>query len=73
MPLFPNESKCETFHVKMSSASHFRKNGFTLTLALKQTHKRTRRCPIILSFDWFIGFSMFFVIGWGGDFGFAAH
>ena len=47
-PLFQNESKCETFHMKMSSAcsfyfhanqSHFHKNGFALGLAMKQRHK----------------------------------
>ena len=51
VPLFQNESKCETFHMKMSSAysfifmqimqSHFCKNGFALRLALKQRHKGT--------------------------------
>ena len=40
VPLFQNESKCETFHMKMSSAvlqfyihanpCHFHKNGFAL-------------------------------------------
>ena len=57
----------------LSSASHFHNNGFAVRLALKLRHKRTREWPIALSFDWFIGFSMSFVIGWGGYFGFAAH
>ena len=57
VPLFQNESKCETFHTKMSSACsflfyanqrHFHKNGFTLRLALKQRHKRTRKWPIVV-------------------------
>ena len=55
VPLFQNESKCETFHMKMSSAcsfifmqiSHFHKNGFALRLALKQRYKGTRKWPII--------------------------
>ena len=54
MPLFQNESKCERFHMKMSSAcwfifiqiSHFHENGFALRLALKQRHKGTRKWPI---------------------------
>ena len=57
VPLFQNESKCETFHMKMSSAcsmqfhfhanqSHFHKNGFALKLALKQRHKGTRKSPV---------------------------
>ena len=49
VPLFQNESKCETFHMKTSSAcsfifmqiSHFHKNGFTLKLTLKQRFKGT--------------------------------
>ena len=60
VPLFQNESKCEPFHMKMSSAcsfifmeikvifvrmvSHFE----TKTLALKQKHKGTRKWPIVL-------------------------
>ena len=50
VPLFQNESKCETefcmqvhFH---ANQSHFHKNGFALRLALKQRHKRTRKWPI---------------------------
>ena len=58
LPLFQNESKCETFHMKMSSASnfifmqisHFHKNGFALRLALKQRHKGTRKWLIRISF-----------------------
>ena len=48
VPLFQNESKCETFHMKMSSACSFifHKKGFALTLALKQRHKGTRKWPI---------------------------
>ena len=54
VPLFENESKCETFHMKMSSACSFifmlikgifRKSGFTLRLVLKQRHKGTRKWP----------------------------
>ena len=59
VPLFQNESKCETFHMKMSSACSFismqikvisRNNGFALRLALKQRHKGTRKWPIVLIF-----------------------
>ena len=55
VPLFQNESECETFHMKMSSACSFlfmqirvifHKNGFALRLALKQRHKGTRKSPI---------------------------
>ena len=55
MPLFQNESKCETFHMKMSSACSFiimqikvilHKNSFAKRLALKQWHKGTRKWPI---------------------------
>ena len=57
VPLFLNESKCESFHVKMSSVcsfifmqiSYFHKNGIALRLALKQRHKGTRKWPIISS------------------------
>ena len=53
VPLFQNESKCETFFMRMSSAcsfiftqiSHFHKIGLALRLALKQRHKRTRKWP----------------------------
>ena len=31
-----------------ANQSHFHKNGFALTLALKQRHKRTRKWPINL-------------------------
>ena len=57
VPLFQNESKCETFHMKMSSEcrfifhanqSHFHKNGFALRLALKQRHKGARKWPILV-------------------------
>ena len=56
VPLFQNESKCETFHMKSSSAcsfifmqiSHFHKNGFALRLALKQRHMGTRKWPMII-------------------------
>ena len=52
--LCQNESKCETFHMKMSSAcsfmhanqSNFHKNRFALRLALKQRNKGTRKWPI---------------------------
>ena len=54
MPLFENESKCETFYIKMSSLcsfifmqiSHFHKNILALRLALKQRHKGARKLPI---------------------------
>ena len=52
VPLFfQSESKCETFHMKMSSArSQFffmhHKNGFALRLALKQRLEGTRKWPI---------------------------
>ena len=38
---------CMRFHFH-SNQSHFHKNGFALTLALKQRHKGTRKCPIKL-------------------------
>ena len=49
VPLFQNESKCKTFHMKTSSAcgfifmkiSHFHKNGFARRLALKQRQQVT--------------------------------
>ena len=56
VPLFQNESKCESFHVKMSSACSFifmqikvifiSQNGFALRLTLKQRHKGTQIWPI---------------------------
>ena len=54
VPLFENESNCETFHVIMSSAcsfifmqiSHFHENSIALRLALIQRHKGTRKSPI---------------------------
>ena len=55
VPLLQNESKCETFLMKMSSACSFifmqikvifHKNGFALRLALKQRHKGTRKWAI---------------------------
>ena len=50
MPLFQNESKCETFHMKMCSARSFIfmqiKVSFALRLPLKQRHKGTRKWPI---------------------------
>ena len=58
MPLFQNESKCETFHMKNefcmrfhfhANQSHFHKNGFAVRLALKQRHKGTRKWPIAMS------------------------
>ena len=61
MALFQNESKCETFDTKISSAcsfifhanqSHFHKNGFALRLALKQRHKGTRKWPIHCTLKW---------------------
>ena len=57
VPLFQNESKCEAFHMKMSSACrthfhanqcHFHKRGFALRLALKQRHKGTQKWPILI-------------------------
>ena len=55
LPLFQNESKCKTFHMKMNSAcsfifmqiSHFHKNGSALRLALKQRPKGTQKWPIV--------------------------
>ena len=55
MPLFQNESKCETFYAKMSSAcgsfpcesKSFHKNGFAVRLALKQRQKGARKWPIV--------------------------
>ena len=55
VPLFQNEPKCETFHMKMSSTRSFifMKNEVIfikmvshLRLALKQRHKGTRKWPI---------------------------
>ena len=46
VPLFQNESKCETFHFH-ANQSHFHKNGFALRLALKQRHMGTRKWPIV--------------------------
>ena len=61
VPLFQSESKCQTFHMKMSSAcsfffmqtSHFHKNGFALRLALKQRYKGTRKLPIKRAFPFY--------------------
>ena len=42
VPLFQNESKCETFDMQFHfhvNQSHFHKNGVALSLALKQRHK----------------------------------
>ena len=46
--VFQNESKCETFHMKMDHANqgHFHNNGFALRLAVKQRRKGTRKWPI---------------------------
>ena len=57
MPLFQNESKCETFYMKMSSAAvlfsckskHFHKYGFALRLALNRG--TTRKWPNKLLFS----------------------
>ena len=56
VPLFQNESECETFLIsdidfdlhkkKPAGGSHFHMNGFALRLVLKQRHKRTRKWPI---------------------------
>ena len=46
VPLFQNESKCEPFHMKMSSACSFILMQIALRLALKQRHKGTRKWPI---------------------------
>ena len=53
MPLFQNESKCANefcmqFHFH-ANQSHFHKNSFAIAsrLALKQTHKGTRKWPIL--------------------------
>ena len=54
MPLFQNESKCETFHFENEfcmqfhihgNQSHVHENPFALRLALKQRHKGTRKWP----------------------------
>ena len=55
MPMFQNESKCETFHMKMSSACSFifmqikvifiRMVSHLVSL-LKQRHKGTQKWPI---------------------------
>ena len=56
LPLFQNESKCETFYMKMSFTCRFifmlikvifYKNGFALRLALKQRHRGTRQWLIL--------------------------
>ena len=54
VPLFQNESKCETILMKMTDLhenetacrTHFHMKGFALRLVLKQRHKRTRKWPI---------------------------
>ena len=55
LPLFQNESKCETIHMKMklhlqvhfhANQIHFHLNGFAHRLVLKQRHKGTRKWPI---------------------------
>ena len=69
VPLFQNESKSETFHLKMSicmqfhfhaNQTHFHKNSFALRLALKQRHKGTRKWLIILCWR-FIGMPRIFL------------
>ena len=60
VPLFQNESKCETmadenafcmqFHFH-ANQSHFHKNGFTLRIALKQRRKGTRKWSILAIFS----------------------
>ena len=54
VPLFQNESKCEIFHLKLSSAYSFifmqikvifHKNSFALRLIWKQRHKETWKWP----------------------------
>ena len=51
MPLFQNESKCDTVHMKMGSACSFIfmqiKVIFALTLGLKQRHNGTRKWPVV--------------------------
>ena len=51
MPLFQNESKCETFHVKMSSACSFIfmqiKVIFIRMVSHLASHKGTRKWPIV--------------------------
>ena len=46
LPLFQNESKCETFHMKMSS--HFHKNCFALRLALKEAQGNSEMAYLFL-------------------------
>ena len=54
VPLFQNESQCETFHLKLSSAHSFifmqikvtfHKNSFALRLIWKQRHKEAWKWP----------------------------
>ena len=61
MPLFQSESKCENhcyendFELQENETAcrtHCHKNGFTVTLVLKQRHKRTRKWPIQVTKDW---------------------
>ena len=47
MPLFQNESKCETIHMKMSLIC-MTMNGFALRLVLKHRQEGTRKWPIKL-------------------------
>ena len=57
VPLFQNESKCETLFYEnefdlheneSAGGTHFHMNGFALRLVLRQKHKRTRKLPIHL-------------------------
>ena len=54
LPQYQNKSKCETIHENdfcmqvhfHANQSHLHKNGFTVTLALKQRRKETLKWPI---------------------------
>ena len=58
LPLYQNESKCETIHMKNqfrllfhfhANQTHFYTKGFAPGLVLKQRHKGTRKWPIFVS------------------------
>ena len=61
MPLFQNESWCETIHMKVCSAKRFifdscksnsfHKKGFARELVLKPRHKGTGKWPIAILYN----------------------
>ena len=68
---FQNESKCETFVVKMSFIcmrikTHFHINSFALSLALKVRFFGTRKWPIGRSFLVSLSISLKYRVGIGG-------